>query len=144
MQGIAFMALGMFLFSATDTCAKLLTDSVHPVQVAWARSLGLLLGVLVLLALRGPSLLRTDHRPLQIVRGALAAASAMLFIVAIAYVPLADAVAITFVARPIGHAMAFVGVIFTCRIVHVKSGATVGDQGTRIKERAIPKVAVGE
>jgi len=42
-KGIACMALGMFLFSAGDTIAKLLTETVHPVQVVWSRQLGLLL-----------------------------------------------------------------------------------------------------
>ena len=88
----------MFLFSAVDTHAKFLTESFHPVQIAWSRQLGLLLGVLVLLAVRGCGVLRTQNPTLQIGRGALAAGSALLFIAAVAYVPLADAVAITFVA----------------------------------------------
>jgi S-adenosylmethionine uptake transporter len=92
------MAGGMFLFSAVDTHAKFLTDSFHPVQIAWSRQLGLFVGVLVILMLRGPGILRTRHPVLQISRGALAAASATIFIVAVSYVPLADAVAISFVA----------------------------------------------
>lgn len=92
------MAGGMFLFSAVDTHAKFLTDSFHPVQIAWSRQLGLLVGVLFLLALRGRDILKTQHPFLQISRGALAAGSATLFIVAVSFVPLADAVAISFVA----------------------------------------------
>lgn len=92
------MAGGFFLFSAVDTQAKFLTESLHPLQVAWSRQLGLFLGVVILLGLRGPDLLRTAHPFLQVGRGALAAGSAAMFIVAVAYVPLADAVAVSFVA----------------------------------------------
>ncbi len=92
------MAGGMFLFSAVDTQAKFLTETLHPLQIAWSRQLGLLFGVLILLAMRGGSVLRTQHPFLQITRGALAAGSAALFIIAVNFVPLADAVAVTFVA----------------------------------------------
>jgi drug/metabolite transporter (DMT)-like permease len=92
------MALGMFLFSAVDTQAKFLTQTLHPIQIVWTRQLGLLAGALVLVALNGPALFRTGHPVLQIVRGALAGGSATLFIVAVSYIPLADAVALSFVA----------------------------------------------
>lgn len=96
--GILLMIVGMFLFSAVDTQAKFLTDTLHPIQIAWSRQLGLLFGVLILLAMRGGSVLRTQHPFLQITRGALAAGSATLFIIAVSFVPLADAVAVSFVA----------------------------------------------
>ncbi|WP_269581705.1 DMT family transporter [Roseibium sp. Sym1] len=98
LRGIALMAMGMFLFSGVDTMGKFLTETVHPVQIVWFRQSGLLLGVLVLIALQGRSLLKSSNPKLQIGRGALAACSATLFIVGVGYVPLADAVAITFVA----------------------------------------------
>lgn len=96
--GIAYMAGGMFLFSAVDTQAKFLTETLHPFQIVWSRQLGLLIGVFILLLYRGTSILRTRHPRLQIARGALAAGSATLFIFAVSYVPLADAVAVSFVA----------------------------------------------
>ncbi len=96
--GIAYMAGGMFLFSAVDTQAKFLTDTLHPIQIVWSRQLGLLLGVVVMLAWRGPSILHTARPVLQVFRGGLAVGSATLFIVAISFVPLADAVAVSFVA----------------------------------------------
>jgi S-adenosylmethionine uptake transporter len=58
----------------------------------------LFLGVLILIATRGLSVLKSTQPKLQIGRGMLAATSASLFVIAITYVPLADAVAITFVA----------------------------------------------
>jgi len=96
--GIAYMAAGMFLFAAVDTQGKFLTETLHPIQIVWSRQLGLLIGVLVLLAVRGASILRTKRPGLQIVRGGLAASSATLFIAAVSFVPLADAVAVSFVA----------------------------------------------
>jgi S-adenosylmethionine uptake transporter len=88
----------MFLFSGVDTMGKFLTDTLHPIQITWCRQLGLLLGVVVLIALRGRTVLHSAYPKLQIARGVLAATSATVFIIGVAYVPLADAVAITFVA----------------------------------------------
>lgn len=92
------MAGGMFLFAAVDTEAKFLTETLHPLQIVWSRQLGLLLGVLVLLAYRGFGILRTQHLGLQIARGAMVAGSASIFIYAVSFVPLVDAIAVTFVA----------------------------------------------
>lgn len=98
LRGIALMAAGMFLFSGVDTIAKFLTETIHPVQIVWVRQLGLLLGVVLLIAIRGLTVLHSKHPKLQIGRGVLAAISATLFIIGVGFVPLADAVAITFVA----------------------------------------------
>ncbi|MGA9411971.1 MAG: DMT family transporter, partial [Roseobacter sp.] len=98
MRGVALMALGMFLFSGVDTMGKFLTETVHPIEIVWFRQLGLLLGVVVLIGAQGRSVLVSSNPKLQIARGVLAACSATLFIVGVSYVPLADAVAITFVA----------------------------------------------
>ncbi len=92
------MAAGMFVFAAVDTQAKYLTDTLHPVQIVWSRQLGLLAMVLIILAWRGLSVLRTARPGLQIARGAMAAGSGASFIVALNFVPLADAVAVSFVA----------------------------------------------
>lgn len=97
-KGLLLMALGMFLFAAVDTSAKYLTDSLHPFQIVWTRQLGLLMGAMFLLATQGRALLVTSHPKLQVLRGAVASGSASLFIFAISYVPIADAVAISFVA----------------------------------------------
>jgi len=92
------MALGFFSFSACDTLAKLLTDDFHPFQVAWMRMFGLFIGVCILIGIKGFRILRTPKPKIQIARGVVAAGSATLFIFAINHVPLADAVAISFVA----------------------------------------------
>ncbi|MEO1027223.1 MAG: DMT family transporter [Pseudomonadota bacterium] len=97
-KGLLVMGLGMFLFSAVDATAKFLTSDLHPIQIVWVRQLGLLVGAVFLLMRYGPGLLRTAHPWLQVLRGGVAVCSATLFIAAIAFVPLADAVAISFVA----------------------------------------------
>lgn len=92
------MALGFFSFAACDVQAKYLTDTLHPAQIVWFRQIGLVVGVLVLIAMRGGHILRTRLPVLQIARGLTAVFSAIFFIIAVSYVPLADAVAVTFIA----------------------------------------------
>lgn len=92
------MAVGMFLFSAVDTLAKFLTDSLHPLQIVWIRQLGLVAGTILLMGIYGVRIFITAHPVLQLARGVLAAGSATLFIIAISYVSLADAIAVTFIA----------------------------------------------
>lgn len=92
------MAAGMFVFSAVDTQAKFLTDSFHPIQIVWFRQLGLVAGALLFILWRGADVLRTDAPRLQVMRGTAAACSAACFIYAVRHVPLADAVAVSFVA----------------------------------------------
>ncbi len=92
------MLCAMFMFSAGDTLAKFLTSTFHPVQIIWFRQLGLLVGVLILLCFRGWSILQTSQRGLQMTRGVLAVASSILFVFALQYVSLVDAVAASFVA----------------------------------------------
>ena len=92
------MAAGMFLFSAVDALAKFLTDSLHPLQIVWIRQLGLVAGTMLLAGFYGVRIFVTAHPVLQLARGVLAAGSAALFIIAISYVALADAIAVTFIA----------------------------------------------
>ena len=92
------MLMGMFIFSAVDIQAKFLTSTIDPLQVVWLRQMGLFFGVIILLVWRGPKILRTSKLGLQIGRGTCAALSASLFIIGVSFVPLADAVAVTFIA----------------------------------------------
>ncbi len=92
------MALGFFSFSACDAIAKLLTETFHPFQIVWLRMLGLFIGVCVLIMIRGVTVLHTPKPKLQVLRGVVAVGSATCFVIAVGYVPLADAVAVTFVA----------------------------------------------
>lgn len=92
------MLAGFFFYSTSDMLAKLLTQSISPLQVAWLRQLGLLSGVVVMLAWKGPVILRSRHPFLQFGRGLTVVAAATSFLFAIAYVPLADATAVSFLA----------------------------------------------
>ncbi|MFW2541309.1 DMT family transporter [Primorskyibacter sp. 2E107] len=98
MRGIVLMALGFFCFAAGDIQAKVLTESLPALQITWFRMFGLFLGVAVALAFNRGRALRTKNPILQVSRGIAAAGSATFFIIAIGHVPLADAVAVSFVA----------------------------------------------
>lgn len=98
LKGVVLIALGFFFFSCSDLLAKLLTAHFHPLQVVWMRMLGLVVGVCFLFYRQGIKLFHTPKPKLQLLRGAVAAGSGTLFIYAINYVPLADAIAVTFVA----------------------------------------------
>lgn len=92
------MLCAMFMFSAGDTIAKFLTSTLHPVQIIWFRQLGLFVGVIILLLYKGRSILVTSQPGLQLLRGTLVVFSSLLFVYAVRYVQLADAVAASFVA----------------------------------------------
>lgn len=98
MKGILLITLGFVCFGATDAMAKLLTTELPPLQVVWMRQLGLFIGVMIMLAMRGGHVLRTRHPAVQVLRGVLTTCSATFFILTIRYVPLADATAVTFIA----------------------------------------------
>lgn len=135
------MAIGCALFSLVDAQGKLLTDTLHPVQIVWARQMGLFIGGLALILWRGWAILRTRHRGLQIARGVLAGTSPVLFIAAVSFVPLADAVAVSFVApfivtvlgatllrEPVGpHRWAAVAVGFIGALIVTRPGLGVVD-----------------
>lgn len=98
MRGIVLMLLGFFSFAACDVQAKVLTEDLHAFQIVWFRQIGLFIGVIALLAMRGISVLRSANPILQVSRGLTAVISALCFIIGVTYVPLADAVAVTFIA----------------------------------------------
>ena len=97
-RGIIMMVGGFGSFAVADTIAKVLTASYHPIQIVATRQLGLMVGAAVLIAYYGPGLLRSVAPKFQIARGLVAIVSAVCFVIAIKYVPLADAVAVSFVA----------------------------------------------
>ena len=97
-RGILLMGLAFFTFTLVDTIAKLLTDATHPFEVVWFRQAGLLVAAVLIVARRGPRVFRSRHTGLQIARGAMVALASMLFVSGIRFVPLADAVAVSFIA----------------------------------------------
>lgn len=98
LRGLILLGLGFLLFNSGDILAKILTDTVHPIQIVWTRQLGLAGAALFFVLPRGMAALKTRHPVLQVLRGAIAVTSALCFVLAIRHVPIADAVAVTFVA----------------------------------------------
>lgn len=97
-KGALLMTAGFAAFSVADVVAKILTSDYHPIQIVVSRQLGLVLGVVFLVMIKGHVISRSVVPRLQIARGFCAILSAICFIFAIKYVPLADAVAVTFIA----------------------------------------------
>ncbi|SEJ83220.1 Riboflavin transporter [Marinovum algicola] len=98
MRGVLFMLAGFFFYATSDSIAKVLTQSLHPVQVVWTRQFGLFCCVILLLARHGTGIMRTRHHAIQIARGVTAVGASISFVFAVTYIPLADAMAIAFVA----------------------------------------------
>ncbi len=106
-RGITFVLLSIVFFVSLDSTAKFMTGSLDPMQVVWGRYI---FSVLLLPFLMGPRRLRLavrSKRPwLQLLRGALLAATTATFFTAIKYIPLADAIAIGFVSPLLATALA--------------------------------------
>ncbi|RSK33648.1 DMT family transporter [Rhodovulum iodosum] len=96
--GIVLMALAMFFFASADTIAKFMTAGYHPMQIVGIRQLGLFVGALVYLSIKGLSKLRSRRPGLQFLRGVCATLSAALFVIALSFIPLTDAASIAFAA----------------------------------------------
>jgi drug/metabolite transporter (DMT)-like permease len=99
LRGVIFMVLGMAVLNAMDAVSKLLTDDFSGIQVAWARYTFHLVPLVLLV---GPArvrrMLRTVNLWAQILRSTSLAVSAVFIILAFSQMPLADAIAVSFVA----------------------------------------------
>ena len=93
---MAMMISAMLMLPGIDAIAKWLAGSVSSGQVSWSRFLfQILLMSPLLLRNRGPWL--TPTLWLHAARGAMIAAATLFFFTGLAYLPLADAIAIFFV-----------------------------------------------
>lgn len=95
---ILLVVAAVALFSILNVEVKMLRADFGPVQLVWARHIGaLFFMVAVFTPMRGPRflLLRTARPVAQIVRGACLLSSSLCFFLAIKWVPLATAAAIT-------------------------------------------------
>lgn len=70
---------------------------LDPILIAWVRQAGLTLLAVIFLINHGFKILYSRFLTLQILRGFLAAGSAVLYIIALRYVPLAEVIAVTFI-----------------------------------------------
>ncbi len=95
-RGILLMLLGALLFTAMDAIVKVLVASYPAIQVVWARFLGQLVIVVVLLRLRGglSGALRTRFPRLHVARSVFQFATAGFYFLGLAYVGLAEAQAL--------------------------------------------------
>lgn len=97
--GIQLMAAAILMFSLLDAQAKWLTQYLPALEIAWCRYAGHFVFMTALFwPRRRAGLLRTGKLTLQLVRSVLLVACTLLFFIAITYLPLADAVAISFVS----------------------------------------------
>ena len=104
--GIGLMLATVSVFPVMDATAKYLAQSHHVVQVVWARYTFHLLVVAFLLARSGGVRHLSSRKPaLQLVRGALILVATGLFFTALTFVPLANCIAINFMAPLIAVAV---------------------------------------
>lgn len=93
-QGILYMLAAIFLFSAMDALAKLLTGRFDVLQVVWARYAGQTLVVMAVLAPRLHLLIRTRHLELQLLRSGFLFAATVCFFTSLSFMEIASATAV--------------------------------------------------
>lgn len=98
-QGIGYVLLGVILFSVQDVIVKQISGNYPVHEIVWIRSvIALLLLFIAAIFTGGLAQLRTQHLGLHLVRGFLMLLSYITYYLAIAALPLADAIALYFVA----------------------------------------------
>jgi drug/metabolite transporter (DMT)-like permease len=97
LRGIVFIVLSTLFMSTSDVTSKYLSSSLPAVEIAWIRFLGFVL-LLAPAILTRPQLLRAKRPGLQILRGVTLALSSMFFILALRFLPIAEATSTSFVA----------------------------------------------
>jgi drug/metabolite transporter (DMT)-like permease len=98
MRGLGLVTVAMIVLPGQDAVAKYISGTVSPAQITWARFLMQTLFTLpFLLVWQGGTGLLPNRLWPNMVRGALIAASSMLFFTAIKFMPMADALAIFFI-----------------------------------------------
>lgn len=99
MRGIPLLLASISLFSVSDALAKKLGETLPAVELAFLRYATFLAIALIPFARRGGAArLRSRAPGLQVLRGLGVVGSAILFIMALQHLPLADATAINFVS----------------------------------------------
>lgn len=98
-RGILMVIASTVFLAISDTTAKVLAGSLHPVEIAWLRFAGFALIMLAAAARSGRrDVLATPRPGLQVLRGLAVVGSAGLFISSLAFLPVAESTAISFVA----------------------------------------------
>ncbi|MFK7857998.1 MAG: DMT family transporter [Granulosicoccus sp.] len=96
--GVGFMTTGMIIVPVMDAIAKILGDSLSPMQITWGRFAFqmIFMAAAILLTLQ-PSALKPARPFMHTVRGILLATATTFFFFSLLYLPLATAIAIFFV-----------------------------------------------
>ena len=116
--GAIWMLLAAAAFAAMGGCIRTLAvNDVHPLITGFARSV---LGIVFLspwIMRAGLDIMRTQRHGLFCLRGLVSAACQALYFIAIAYIPMADAVSLTFTAPLFGTLLAamFLGEVLRLR-----------------------------
>lgn len=97
LRGIVLVVLAVLFFSCSDAAAKLLSRTLPPLEIAWLRYACFALLVVPVVARGGTTVLRTGRPVLQILRGFGLLGSAVFFILALSFLPMAEAAAISYV-----------------------------------------------
>ena len=99
LAGILLAMGAILLFCLMDLQAKYLGQYLHVTQIVWARYFGLFIILMVLFApRRGLGLVRSKRPVLQWIRSLLLLFCTIAFFLAIQFMPLADAVSISFLS----------------------------------------------
>jgi drug/metabolite transporter (DMT)-like permease len=98
-RGIAYFLVASVLFIALDTVAKLLTDELNAVMAVWGRYVfHLVFASLIFATGRFGRIGWTAQPGLQIVRSLLLTGATLSFFIMLSHMPLADSVALSYVA----------------------------------------------
>ena len=96
-RGILLLLAAILCFSVSDVLAKILGADLPVLEIGFIRYCTCLVAVLLVGWRHGRVRLRVRHPVIQIIRGATLAVSALMFILALRFMPLADAAAVGFV-----------------------------------------------
>jgi drug/metabolite transporter (DMT)-like permease len=96
-RGIALILTSSALFAALNAVVKLLSGRLGPLEIAFFRQLFSLIPVSILLARQGGlAMLRTQRPVGHLFRGLIGNAAMIVFFLSVAWLPLADATALSF------------------------------------------------
>lgn len=104
--GIFWMMMTMLMFVCMDTCAKLMVQLYPTMQVVWARYFFQVLILLIVLAPRLKTLVKTDSLPFQLLRSMFLLGATLCFFTGLNTVQLAEASAIMYTAPLLVTALA--------------------------------------
>ena len=97
MVGIGLIITSTVVFTVSDVAAKALSATLPPLEVTWLRYLVFLAVIPLAIIRRGRSAMATRRPLIQTLRGIFMVASALLFILGLHHLAVADATALSFI-----------------------------------------------